>query len=399
MSEKFRIEGRDERGEAVSIETMAEDHEDAVALGRGIGLSQVNVSKMAPRGRVRGKIDRDVFIRFNRELAGLADLGVPLPAGLRDLARGMSDPALEDSVRRVATDVEGGRPVAEAVRAQGAVFPAHYADLMEAAVASGDVGEMLRSFAGFSASMARLQGTLRRALFYPIVAIIASAFALSFVRFKLLPQFEVMFQEFDIELSRITLLQAMAIEVVTTTFYVIILAFIVFWTVHWMGRFVPELGHVWPTIAKCVPVLRNVYRYGALSRFFSGMSITLKQGLSMVQALSVGALAGGDRQVRAAAQRISDGVERGESFDAAASRERCIPNLALWMIELGRREDRAGDNALELARIYQARAEVAGQLFSMFVSLGAFFVAAAMVGLVVTSLFSPLVMLMNQMSG
>ena len=399
MSEKFRIEGRDQRGEAVSIETTAEDFADAVALGREVGLSQVNVRKMAPPERVRGKIDRDVFIRFNRELAGLADLGVPLPAGLRDLAKGMSDPALEDSVRRIAADVERGTPVAEAVRAHGALFPPHYAELMEAAVASGDLGAMLRSFADFSASMARLRATLRRALFYPVVAILAAAIALSFVRFKLMPQFMVMYEDFDIRISQVVVLQAVSIKVVTAGCYFIVLALGALWTIHWLGRFFPELTHVWPTVAKCIPVLRRVYRYGALSRLFSGMSITLKQGLSMVHALSVGALAGGDRQVRAAAERISERIERGESFDAAASGEPCIPNLALWMIELGRREDRAGESAAELATIYQARAEVAGQLFSMFVSLGAFFLAAAMVGLVVTSLFSPLIMLMNQMGG
>lgn len=398
MTERFRINGLDHRDVRVSLETTAESLTEAVEAGRAMGLAQVSVDVVEEARYVGGGgVSREQFVRFNHELADIADLGIPLPEGLRVLARGMGEGALRASASEIAADVERGMPVADAVRRSGGKFPPYYADLMEAAVASGDLGEMLRSFADYSDSVNRIQGSIRRAMFYPTIVLVVGICALIIITAFLVPELAVMYSGFGIEAPRSTRAIIVISRIVRAGWAPLaivaaaIVAFLIF------ARASPALWHVRAAIGRRLPGLGTVLVNGALSRFFAALSVSLKQGLAMQSALGVAALACGDKPLGMAARRMRERMDAGQSFGEVARDERDIPEVAAWMIGLGERDGRAHKNAEELAKLFRTRAEIAGEMLGMTLAAASIMLGGGFVGFVMCSLFQPLVTLMNKL--
>ncbi|MFH0965052.1 MAG: type II secretion system F family protein [Planctomycetota bacterium] len=400
MKRRFKIEGRDGRGELVTLELAAESFSEAVELGRAMGLSEAGASEIQepPRPAMR-RVSREEFIRFNRELADVADTGMPLPEGLRALARGLGKGALQASILEIATDVERGAPVAAAVQRYGRVFPPYYAELMEAAVASGDLGGMLRSFADYSESVSRLRAAIWRAVAYPAIVFVVGLLAILFIEVFLVSQFARMYEEFDLQVGAQVRAQVAISRALATAWVPIVLTVVALALFFVFAGMSPALARARRAIGRRIPMLRKVLIDGALSRLFAGVSIGLKQGLSMQAALGVGSLACGDSRLSRAASRIRGRIEKGQSFCEAAREEPEVPSVATWMMGLGEEEGRAGTNAQELSRLFRSRAEVAGEVFGTAAALATMVAASALVGFAVSALFSPLITLMNSLGG
>jgi general secretion pathway protein F len=119
------------------------------------------------------------WIAFNEQLAGLAQVGVPLEAGLRDLA-------LESrgSLRQLSLDVgrrlERGESLDAVLANEVAEFPPAYRGVVAAGLRSGDLGGALAALSASAKRVNELRRTFAVASIYPlIIAVLAILLALA----------------------------------------------------------------------------------------------------------------------------------------------------------------------------------------------------------------------------
>jgi type II secretory pathway component PulF len=121
----------------------------------------------------RGVTAEDLAL-LHRQTANLLATGLPLPRALRAVARESGKRALERLADAIASDVEKGRPLSDALRDHARVVPPFVADLVKAGESAGSLPAVLLDIAAGAESEARIRRSLRLALAYPVtVAVIA----------------------------------------------------------------------------------------------------------------------------------------------------------------------------------------------------------------------------------
>ena len=96
------------------------------------------------------------LVILNEEIAGMARAGLPLDKGLAALAREMGRGRLQKVTAQLAADLEAGHPLPEAIARQGKHMPPFYAGLVEAAIRTGRVNEVLATLALYGRTVTNL---------------------------------------------------------------------------------------------------------------------------------------------------------------------------------------------------------------------------------------------------
>ena len=97
----------------------------------------------APPRTPRGVLSANDLITLNEEIAGMARAGLPLDQGLAALAREMGSGRLQQVTQQLATDLQAGLTLPQALQRQQGRVPPFYAALLAAGIRSGRIGDVL----------------------------------------------------------------------------------------------------------------------------------------------------------------------------------------------------------------------------------------------------------------
>ncbi len=120
------------------------------------------------------------WTRFSRLMSVLLEYQVPLPEALRLTAAGLGNGYLGRACRRVAAEVEAGRPLAESMQ-QRPQFPASIIPLLEWGQRTPALAEAFRAAAEMYQRLALVQATLVESLLLPITLLVIMGFVGIFV--------------------------------------------------------------------------------------------------------------------------------------------------------------------------------------------------------------------------
>src|SRR5262245_5802844 len=156
-------------------------------------------------GHGAGALSESDLIALNEEIAAMARAGLPLDQGLAAMAREMGTGRLQRATREIAEDLRAGHTLPSALEQQAGRVPEFYPALVEAAIRSGRIEEVLATLTTYARAIADLRSTVFGAIFYPCVVLAFSFTLFGFVCWKIIPQFETIFLDFGLKLPPITL--------------------------------------------------------------------------------------------------------------------------------------------------------------------------------------------------
>ncbi|MEM9295497.1 MAG: type II secretion system F family protein, partial [Planctomycetota bacterium] len=138
----------------------------------------------------RGRIKRAEVVAFSHQLAVMIDTGVPISEAMACIVSQTPNPAFQAVLDRVASVIRGGDKLSTALQAHPRIFPRVMISLVEAAEASGGLGQMLERVSEYLAKERAIVAKARGALTYPAVMLgLALVIVVGLVMF-ILPRFE-----------------------------------------------------------------------------------------------------------------------------------------------------------------------------------------------------------------
>src|SRR3954468_19861251 len=179
------------------------DAATATARLESLGLRVMRLDPSAPPPRPKS-LRGDDFLAFNRPLAQLTAPGMPVEHGLRLIARDMRSGRLSATLQQVATDLEKGMFLPEALDRNRAKFPPLYARLVDAGVRANNLPAMLLNLGRHLEMVQRLRALLWRSFSYPLLVLVGLIGVMAFLGVSVPPQFAVMFAEFKIHPPAVT---------------------------------------------------------------------------------------------------------------------------------------------------------------------------------------------------
>jgi type IV pilus assembly protein PilC len=311
----------------------------------------------------------DEFGFFNQQLASMLRDGIPLEGALKQLCAGMQDRTLRHELQQLEQDLSQGIPLGQALAKRK--LPPLYVRLLQIGVRGNDLPAMLTLIADYYHRINALWTRLKGLLVYPLLVILVSlgvTLAMSIIFTRFLGGF---FEQFGAS-GRLASTAAVAC-VWLPPFTLMLLAVGTIWVVSrasLRGRLRWRLP---------------AFHEASLARLASALSLLLRNGISLSEALSLSETLEQGTPAAAVLGEWRAQVEAGRGKPTQWSAgSKPFPPLFLWLVQQGGEDAAAGFQ--KAADIYQARASYRIELLLY----GALPISILMLGLMVMWQVGPL---------
>lgn len=323
----------------------ATDEQDAFRKVSSQGLTPIRIRTVRSQAPIFSfqQIKAADIADFTRELSVLVEAKIPLARGLLSIAEHEEKPALRHMIRDIATIIEAGSPMTEALEKYRTVFGEVYIETIHAAEKSGNLAEVASHLAELLERQLETRQQLRRALTYPLIVMVVVAVALTVIVVFVVPRFAKTFAAHDIQLPLATrIIQGLGLSIrLNWPVYAGAagaLAATVFFTLR------TAKGWLWIENALIrLPYIRRIIVAVTAGRFARVLGIGLGSGLNIIEALSIGGRATGRPLFVAECESMADSLRRGAELGDAIKHSRYLPSFARRMIS-------AGKDSTELAK-------------------------------------------------
>ncbi len=364
-----------------------------------VGEESPDAAEIGPNRPKVSALSRHEATELSRQVANLAQSGLPLPSGLRALAEEVPSPGLQHVLRQVADDLQAGESLDEALRSQGPRFPAPLRGLIAAGTRSGHLAESLGRFLDVHDLGDSLRRQLRFSLIYPTLLILVASGMFVFVSVTSANSFENLFRDFGVDLPAITVQLLIASSAVVGIGWWMLIAPILAIVVLWGSmRILLGEGERYRVIHS-LPLIGPLARFTAIAEFCPILALLLESDVPLPEALRLTADSCKDQAMGESAREMAEEVESGGSLGDAMKDRRPFPAGFHAFVAWAER-NRGLVEALNMsAATFEERAKAQAAFVARFCNTLAMVVVLWWVGITVVALLLPLIYLINVLSG
>ena len=351
-------------------------------------------------GILRRLLDREVGRRgmtrqevanFTRELAVMLSAGQDLDRSLRFLAETAPNRRVLATVDALRQTVRDGGSLAKALGEHGSSFPRLYIGLVRAGEAGGTLAPTLERLATLLERERSLASTVKSAMIYPALLLIAAVGSIILLLTQVLPQFVPLFEQSGAELPGPTrVLLALGDLVSNWGPYAVLLLLVLLLAANqalkqpgprlWADRLLLRL-----------PVFGRLQREILAARFTRTLGTLLINGVPLISALGIVQDAVGNRVGVEAIERAALLAKGGAGLARPLEEAGIFPPRAVHLLRLGEETAQLGPMALRAAEIHEEETRLGVQrLVALLVPTITVVMGAAIAGIVASLLLAML---------
>jgi type IV pilus assembly protein PilC len=394
----FTYTARAVNGELKTATIDAATREDVVAQLRRQRLTVVKVddaaeSKKKPSGG--GIKMRDIVI-FTRQFSTMINSGLPLVQALDILAKQSENKQLQAVTRAVVFDVESGHTVADALRKHPKAFSDLYVNMVAAGEAGGILDTILMRLATFMEKNDNLVRKVKGAMIYPGVIMTVAAIAISILLIFVIPVFQSMFGQVGLALPLPTRIVIGLSEFLRGMGGVMVVGGLI------GGFFLLKQYYATPNgklmidkLMLSFPVLGDVLRKSAVSRFTRTLGTLISSGVSILDGLEITAKTAGNRVIQDAIMASRASIAGGDTISAPLAKSAVFPPMVISMIAVGESTGGLDEMLAKIADFYDEEVDAAvSGLLSLLEPVMIVFLGVVVGGMVV-AMYLPIFDMIN----
>lgn len=284
--------------------------------------------------RGRGLEGRDLALA-TRQLATLAEAGMPLDRALDFAAKAAERPATRAALSRTRERLTGGASLSDALAADAGCFPPVYIAMVRAGEAGGAIGAVMARLADFLERADGARRQVQTALIYPAILMMAALAILTLMVTVVLPQFDTLFADAGTKLPWGARLVVAGAEGVRSYGGAVALALLggVLVLARALQRPAFRLG--WDHALLRLPLAGPLARKAEAARFCRTLAALLANGVGHLTALAIVQGVLGNRFLRAQLTELIAGLKDGQGLAEPLARLGMLPPLALQLVRLG----------------------------------------------------------------
>ncbi|MGH7702175.1 MAG: type II secretion system F family protein [Gemmatimonadales bacterium] len=337
---------------------------------------------------------RDIVI-FTRQFATMINAGLPLVQSLDILAKQTENKALQDVTRAVVYDVESGHTLADAFAKHPKAFTDLYVNMVAAGEAGGILDTILLRLATFLEKSDALVRKVKGAMIYPGVIFTVAGVAVSVLLIFVIPTFQSMFASVNLELPLPTRVVIGASQLLINYWWAIIvaLALAIFAIRQHYGT--PKGRKQIDSLMLKAPVLGDLLRKSAVSRFTRTLGTLISSGVSILDGLEITAKTAGNRVIHDAVMESRQSIAGGETIAAPLERSKVFPPMVISMIAVGEQTGGLDEMLGKIADFYDEEVDVAVSALLSLMEPIMIVVLGVIVGGMVVAMYLPIFDMVN----
>ncbi|MES9855863.1 MAG: type II secretion system F family protein [Sedimenticola sp.] len=388
----FVWEGSDKSGRRMKGESRAASIALVRAELRKQGIAPLKVKKKPiDLFTTKKKITQGDIAVFSRQLATMMEAGVPMVQAFDIVGRGHENPAMQDLILAIKSDVEGGTALAEALKKHPLYFDDLFCNLVRAGEAAGVLEILLDKIATYKEKTESLKGKIKKALFYPAAVIIVAFIVTAVIMIFVIPQFESLFSSFGGELPAFTQAVIAMSEWMQSYWWAVIMT--VMGAVYFFSYTWKRSRKFRQTVDKMmlgIPIIGVILNKAAIARFARTLGTMFAAGVPLVEALESVAGATGNVVYGDAVLRMREDVATGQSLQLSMKQQRLFPHMVIQMVSIGE-ESGALDHMLsKVADFYEEEVDNAVDALSSLLEPFIMIIIGTLVGGLIVAMYLPI---------
>lgn len=311
--------------------------------------------------RKTGKVPVKDLSLMTRQLATLIKANIPLVDALTAVSEQVENPVLAEALADCKNMVNEGLSLHKSLSKYPNVFDNIYVSMAEAGEMSGTLDVILLRLAEFTESQAELRQRIVGAMTYPMIMLVVITLVIFGLFTKVLPEILAIFETMpDMELPAMTQFISSVSKVFVDKWYLfagfIIISLLLF--LNWKNS--TEGRKSWDAILLKLPIIGEIAKMVAISRFTRTLSTLLAGGVPMLNALDIVRNVVNNHVLALAIDEARSNISEGETIAGPLKKSGHFPPIVVHMVNIG---EKTGDleNMLTLvadAYDFQVKAKV-----------------------------------------
>jgi type IV pilus assembly protein PilC len=391
----FTYTARSAAGELKTAVMEAPTRDDVVAQLRRQRMTVVKVDEDKQKKKASGKIGMRDIVIFTRQFSTMINSGLPLVQALDILAKQTENKALAEVTRAVVFDVESGHTVADALGKHPRAFNDLYVNMVAAGEAGGILDTILMRLATFMEKNDALIRKVKGAMIYPGVIMGVAGTAICVLLVFVIPTFESMFASVGLTLPLPTRI-VIGMSNFLIGYWWAVIAAAVGGAVSLKRYYATSTGRL--AIDKLLlkaPVLGDVIRKSAVSRFTRTLGTLISSGVSILDGLEITAKTAGNRVIQDAIMASRASIAGGDTIAAPLQKSQVFPPMVISMISVGEQTGGLDEMLSKIADFYDEEVDAAvSGLLSLLEPMMIVFLGVVVGGMVV-AMYLPIFDMIN----
>jgi len=390
----FQYTARTLKGDLVNDKIDLPSRDDVIAHLRKNRMVVVQV-RQAPREfklsfKFGGGVKtRDVVI-MTRQFATMINAGLPLVQALGILADQTENKVLADVTRQVVYDVESGHTLADALRKHPKAFSDLFVNMVAAGEAGGILDTILLRLAQFLEKNDAIIRKVKGAMVYPVVIMSVAAIAITVLLIFVIPTFQAMFASVNLELPLPTRVVIGMSNLLKHYWWAILGAIgLAGFAINRYYKTVPGKLQI-DTMLLNVPVLGDVIRKSAVSRFTRTLGTLISSGVSILDGLEITARTAGNQVIHNAVMESRASIAGGETIAAPLQKSKVFPPMVISMIAVGEQTGGLDEMLSKIADFYDEEVDAAVSTLLSLMEPIMIVVLGVIVGGMVVAMYLPI---------
>ncbi|MCK5306433.1 MAG: type II secretion system F family protein [Candidatus Omnitrophica bacterium] len=394
----FIYKAKNKSGRFISgiIEGGSTDSVVAALQARGYFVVSVDVREKSSSSSLK-ESSRLIFRRirakdlavFMRQLSNLTEADIPLARCLSVLIKQTESKRLKEVVKCLKSGVADGKALSEAMSGHPLVFSNLYVNMIKAGELSGTLEAVLARLADFAEKEEALKEKLKTVFIYPAAMAAVAMAVVVFLLLFVMPRFVLMFEDIGQALplpTRVLLAGSNFLKdywwFYLPVFFAVVLIFRQI-TAKEKGK------EIFERLKLKIPYWGKVSRKMAVAGFLRTLSTLIKNGVPILNALSMTKETTGSRVFSIETARVYDEVKKGKSLAGALSANKEFPSMVSDLVAVGEETGRLEDSLMRVAVFYEQEVENALNRLTSLLEPAVILIMGAVVGFVVLAMLLP----------
>jgi len=379
--------------------------EDEGAKNDLLNLAGGGKKKKKGGGITIGGVNAKQLTLFTRQLSTLQDAGLPLLRSLQILESQQKPGVLKNVLLNVTEEVEGGSSLSEAMSKQPKAFDKLYVKMVNAGEIGGVLDLILQRLSEFMEKSERLKRKIKGAMVYPVVVVFIAIVILSAIMVFIIPKFEEIFTDFEVELPGLTLWL-----IDTSDWFVgnrpgqeipgwayIVVGIPAAFIFYKLIRKTPPGRAVTDWMFLKSPIFGNLIRKTVIARFTRTLGTLIGAGVPILEAVTITGQTSGNYIFERALRRVHDSIREGESFAVPLRESKTCDPIVVNMIDVGEETGDMDTMLMKIADNYDEEVDVAVESLVSLLEPLMVVLLGGMVGTIVIAMFLPMVKMIEEL--
>jgi general secretion pathway protein F len=339
------------------------------------------------------KRHRDEIVLLTRQLGTMLRSGIPLASCLTALVEQAEHEDIEVVLRDVREKVTQGATFADALAHHPGYFEPLYVNMVKAGEAAGNLDVILARLADFMQKEARVRAKVKAALAYPVVMMIFGVLVVTVLMTFVVPRILSVLKkgpQKNAPLPVPTKILVTVSDFMGTYWYLIFGAVILAWLTFRVLMRSEEFQYKWDKFRLSAPVLGDLFRKSAVSRFCTTFSTLLKSGIPALQALTIVKGIVGNVVMARVVDEIHQKIVEGADISGPVKKSGVFPPVVGYMIAVGEQSGTLEEMLERVAEAYDSEVEITSQKVTSMIEPILIVCLSLVVGFIVVAILLPI---------